>query len=271
MSETGNGNLPVVRVDNEFCTGEVYLHGATVSAWQPKGQGPVLWLSERSAFDGEAPIRGGVPICFPWFGPGRHGDKQPSHGWARVSEWSFGDSREVDGGTELTFSLARDGVELTYLVTMGEALELALTAHAVGTDAVDVEQALHTYLTVGDAQAISILGLDGATYVDKVDGARTKVQQGAIALTGETDRVYLSGADVAIDDPTLGRRLVIKSQGARNTVVWNPWIAKAAAMPDFGDDEWTGMVCVEAANALDESYSLKPGGSHTLATRITVA
>ena len=198
MSETGNGNLPVVRVDNEFCTGEVYLHGATVTAWQPKGQGPVLWLSERSAFDGEAPIRGGVPICFPWFGPGRHGDKQPSHGWARVSEWSFGDSREVDG-------------------------------------------------------------------------ARTKVQQGAIALTGETDRVYLSGADVAIDDPTLGRRLVIKSQGARNTVVWNPWIAKAAAMPDFGDDEWTGMVCVEAANALDESYSLKPGGSHTLATRITVA
>ena len=260
-----------MNVDNDACTGEVYLQGATVTAWQPKGQEPVVWTSRESSFEHGSPIRGGVPICFPWFGPGRDGDKQPPHGWARLAEWTYEGSREVDDGTELRFTLSRDGVELTYEVTMGSALELALSVHASGPHAVDVEQALHTYLNVGDARQVRIEGLEGATYVDKVDGAETKIQEGPITLTSETDRVYSSGADVTVRDPALDRRLVVKSQGARNTVVWNPWVAKAAAMPDFGDDEWTGMVCLEAANALTESYTLKPGGTHTIAQRITVA
>lgn len=268
---SSNGGQLSVKVDNDACTGEVYLHGATVTAWQPKGAEPVLWLSSQSAFDGAAPIRGGVPICFPWFGPGRDGDKAPAHGWARISEWAFEGSRDLDGATELTFTLSRDGVDLTYVVTMGEALELVLTAHASGSDAVDIEQALHTYLTVCDSRQISLSGLDGVEYVDKVDGATTKTQDGDITITGETDRVYLKGSDVTVDDPALNRRLVVWSQGARNTVVWNPWVDKSAAMPDFGDDEWTGMVCVEAANALGDAFSLKPGGSATLAQRITVA
>lgn len=269
MSDTGNGNLPVVRVDNEFCTGEVYLHGATVTAWQPKGQEPVIWLSDEAIFDGVAPIRGGVPICFPWFGPGRSGDQQPAHGWARISAWTFEGSRDLPEGTELTFSLAHDGVSLTYVVTMGQRLELVLTA-AAGESAVEIEQALHTYLHVGDAARLSISGLDGASYIDKTDAGSVKKQDGDVAISAETDRIYASSADVVVDDPALGRRLLVQSQGSRNTVVWNPWIDKAAAMADFGDDEWTEMLCIEAANALDDAYELKPGGTHTMAQRISI-
>lgn len=267
---TGAGGPATVSIDNQHCTGEIHLHGATVTAWQPKGEQPVLWLSGSSAFDGDSPIRGGVPICLPWFGPGRDGDRQPAHGWARLSEWEFVGADDVEAGTCATFVLQRDGLELRYQVTMGERLEIALDVTNIGQEAVEIEEALHTYLAVGDISRVSLSGLEGVDYVDKTAGGTVVTQDGDITFDGETDRVYLTSANVTVSDPAGGRKLLVQSQGARNTVVWNPGPAKAAAMPDFGDDEWTQMVCVEAANALDNFYRLQPGGTHSIAQKVSV-
>lgn len=267
---TGAGGLATVTIDNQYCTGEIHLHGATVTAWQPKGERPVLWLSGSSAFDDDSPIRGGVPICLPWFGPGRSADRQPSHGWARLSQWQFVGAEDVEAGTLATFVLQRDGLELRYHVTMGEWLELALDVTNIGQQAVEIEEALHTYLAVGDIRQVSLSGLDGVDYVDKTADAAVVSQEGDITFDGETDRVYLTSANVTVSDPAGGRKLLVQSQGARNTVVWNPGPVKAEAMPDFGDDEWTQMVCVEAANALDDCYRLQPGGTHSIAQKVSV-
>ena len=262
------GGQPVVRVVNEHCTGEVHLLGATVTGWQPKGAAPVIWLSDSAVFDGATPIRGGVPICFPWFGKGRSGERTPSHGWARTAEWTFDGATDGDEGTTVTFSLERDGLALTYTITMGKRLELVLSTTNVGREGTEIENALHTYLAVRDIDRVTIDGLDGVEYVDKADNHLMKRQSGPVTFSGETDRVYLSEGDVTVDDGE--RTLLVQAQGGRNTVVWNPGEEKAAAMADISGDAWRTLVCVEAANAMDSSFLLQPGGTHTLAQRISL-
>lgn len=260
----------------------VYDHGAHVWAWQPEGAEPVLWMSANSAFETGQPIRGGVPVCFPWFGPGRSGDLQPAHGFARLNEWQLvEDEHTDDGGLRVVYRIDNSiaisephfphQYSAQYTVVFGNhdlVLELAVTND--GSEAFSFEAALHTYLSVGDVRQASVAGLDGAEYLDKVAG-EWRTQSGDITITAETDRVYLSADDVTLDDPTLGRKLLVSKEGSANTVVWNPWVDKAAAMPDFGDDEWPGMICLEAANALDDAITLAPGESHTMVQRISLA
>ena len=224
--------MTAIQISNHQCTGEIHTFGATVTAWQPRGQEAVLWLSPTSLFDGATPIRGGVPICLPWFGPGKTGDRTPPHGWARTAEWSLDAEDEVDGASRVALSLHRDGLSITYTVSMGSVLELVLAITNTGSEPQEIEQALHTYFTVGDASRVTVSGLDGAEYVDKTDGAARKLQGGDITFTGETDRVYLAAPDVVVDDPTLGRRLLVQSQGARNTVV-EPRRGKSTAIADM--------------------------------------
>jgi glucose-6-phosphate 1-epimerase len=133
----------------------------------------------------------------------------------------------------------------------------------------EYELALHTYLRVGDVRHVSVKGLDGASYLDKVTGQR-ELQAGDVTLTAQTDRVYDRAGDIVVTDPVLGRRLLITTEGAASTIVWNPWVAKAAAMPDFGDDEWPGMLCIEGGNVLDHAVTLEPGASATLRYRVAV-
>lgn len=263
--ETGKGDLPVVRVATEAARGEVYLLGAHVTDWTPAGREPVLWVSAKSNFAAGTPIRGGVPVCAPWFGPGRHGDKQPPHGWFRTSDWELVGAEVADGEARLEFTLAGpDGVSARYAVTLGRSLRLELTVTA-GESALDLEEATHAYFAVSDIHGVRVDGLDGASYVDKAPGgAAENVQSGPVTFTGETDRVYAHTGSATVIDPN-GRHITLAKKGSNNTVVWNPWIDKSAAMPDFGDDEWPQMMCLEAANALDGYVALQPGESHTMA------
>jgi glucose-6-phosphate 1-epimerase len=160
-----------------------------------------------------------------------------------------------------------DGWQVAYQVTVGDDLELALTVANDGPTPFSYEVALHTYLAVGDIRQVSISGLDQASYLDKVDGTQ-KVQDGDITVSSETDRVYDRATDVVVTDPVLGRRLRITSEGAASTVVWNPWVAKAAAMADFGDDEWTGMLCIESGNVLGHAVTLETGQTATVRYRV---
>lgn len=262
----------------------VFDHGAHVWSYQPAGQAPVLWQSAQSWFVDGQPIRGGVPVCFPWFGPGREGNWQPGHGFVRLQSWHLSDIKDTldrDGRLLVEYEIdhsmtgRQEHFPQPYTAYLRakftpEYLGLSLEVSNTGDEPFTFEEALHTYLVVGDVRRISVAGLDGVSYLDKVLG-QDAVQEGDLVLTGETDRVYRSAGEVVLDDPVLGRKLVISKSGSANTVVWNPWVEKSVAMADFADDEWTGMVCVEAANALDDAITLRPGETHTLKQRIALA
>lgn len=280
---TGEGGLDLLRVATPLATAEIYLHGAHVSAWTPAGEQPVLWMSNHSDFAPGMPIRGGVPICFPWFGAGREPGLTPAHGFARLVPWRLVEAHEEDDALTLTLRLTAADVadleaatpwphdfEASYTVRIGRELGLSLTVRNTSTADFSFEQALHTYLDVADARTTRVLGLDGAEYLDKAPGGGPgRTQEGEVTFTGETDRVYAATGTAVVDDGR--RRIGAAKEGSAHTVVWNPWIAKAAAMADYGDDEWPGMICLEAANALDEAIVLTPGQSHTLAVTYTVS
>jgi glucose-6-phosphate 1-epimerase len=278
--EAGSGGLTRAVVDTPQVEAELYLHGAQVTHYRPRGEQPLLFLSGHSRFERGKAIRGGVPVVFPWFGPRAGDPSAPMHGFARLAEWSLESSRQAADGSvelELTLDSARAAhpswlhpYELRYRVGIGGALKLSLEVHNASDQAVIFVEGLHTYLAVTDVRQVSVNGLGGTLYIDKTDGMARKVQGPApIRITGETDRIYLNTrATCIVDDPGGGRGLVVDKGGSDATVVWNPWIAKAQAMPDLGDDEWPRMLCVETCNAADHVVTLAPGHRHEVRATI---
>ena len=275
----GQGGLSRALITTPDAVVEIYLHGAHVTRFEPTGQKPVLWMSAKSLFQADKPIRGGVPICFPWFGPRAEGASSPVHGFARILEWSVESVQRTADGAAITLGL--DANEQTkkwwphefsarYEIRVGRQLHLNLRVTNRGQEAFSFEEALHSYFTVGDARRIRITGLEGTTYIDKVDALKRKVQTGDVTLEAETDRVYVNTrAACAIEDPVVGRRVAINKAGSDATVVWNPWIAKSKAMADFGDDEWAGMVCVETVNAGENQITLQAGQTREMSAGIS--
>ncbi len=271
--ELGQGGLVKAVVQTEVSTGEVYLHGAHVTAFQLNGQSPLLWLSQKSLFETGKAIRGGVPICFPWFGPLASDPKAPGHGYARTKSWEISSIYPSDdGGLSIDLQTTIDDFALTYSVSFGRTLQLALKVELLSTASgpAKFEEALHTYLTVSDVRKVSIDGLEVTGYIDKVDAAKPKPASGApIQFNGECDRVYLdTKATCVLHDPGFNRTIAVSKSHSSSTVVWNPWIEKSIKMADFGDEEWTGMVCIETANVAGNSIELQPGKSHTMTAQV---
>jgi D-hexose-6-phosphate mutarotase len=223
-----------------------------------------------------------VPVCFPWFGPKAGEPEAPLHGYARILPWTVASvSREHDGSLrallELTADAAARGgfpreLSLSLAVIVSRSLRMELSVRSVDGATASFEEALHSYFAVSDVRQVRIRGLEGVAYVDKTAAlARRPGEPDPLAVGAETDRVYVgtTGA-VTIEDPRWKRRIVVAKSGSATTVVWNPWVAKAKAMPDFGEDEWTGMVCVETANALENRVTLAPGASHVMTATIGV-
>jgi glucose-6-phosphate 1-epimerase len=265
--------MPKIRLRNDAAVAEVFLHGATVTHFQPVGDEPLLFLSSSSLFQPDKAIRGGIPICWPWFGPKWDDPKAPQHGVARTRCWDLADVRRVDATrTDLLFRLDVGFAYAEYRVRVGPSLRVDLTTFNRSTEPLRVEEALHTYLTVGDSRQVSISGLSGATYIDKVAGGERKRQgEAPIRFTAETDRVYLDTVSTCLlSDPVLKRTVVVSKSGSSSTVVWNPWVDKSRAFSDFGDDEWQRMCCIETANAADNHLMLEPGGSHAIGTEIRI-
>lgn len=276
----GRGGLPAVQVDVAACSGEVYLHGAHLTSWRPLGS-EVLWMSGAAVFAPGQAIRGGVPICFPWFAGGVDGTSTPAHGFARTTEWSLVDA--TTDGSLVELNLALTDTEQTrtiwpysfaadYRVRMGEdELALLLTVTNTGDVPFTFEEALHTYFTVSDIRSVQVQGLEGSSYLDMVPGADRgpHVEDGPVRFTAELDRTYqATGATAVIRDGD--RSVTVAREGSSSAIVWNPWVDKSAAMSDFGDDEWTGMVCVETANAKADAVTLEPGAEHTMSAYISV-
>ena len=272
VTKDSNGQ-PHVAVRTPAASGSVHLHGATVTGWTPPKHKPVLWTSSQAVYDGQTPIRGGVPICTPWFGGHPTDSDAPSHGLARTATWTLDDASESEDETLLRFGLELPGLKLTYDVLLGHTLKLLLGITNTGQAQRRVEAALHTYLAVSDAREVTITGLENLAYLDKVGGLTQVDATGKpIRFVAETDRVYgNTDDDVVLHDPGLKRQITVAKEGGRSTVIWNPWIAKAASMKDFGDDEWTGMCCLESAAVGDDAWTLAPGATQTLQAEVSVA
>lgn len=272
------------------CTAEIYLQGAHLTRWQPAGHEPVLFISERSAFLPGKAIRGGVPIIFPWFGPRSATPSSsrtdgPSHGFARTANWQLssatisGEGINSEINLELSLkpddasrSLGYDNFLLAYKLTIGAKVQLQLTVENHSNNPLHFEEALHTYLMVGDTKQITIAGLADTEYLDKTDSFKRKLEKASrLALTCETDRPYVNTeATLSLEDTALNRTITVSKKNSRTTVIWNPWSELTAKMADMSPDGWTRMVCIESANVGENSITLEPGAEHTLETRIAV-
>lgn len=269
--------LPIADIRTRHASARIALQGAQVLAWQPVGQQPVIWVSKAAIFAPGKPVRGGVPVCWPWFGP--LGDKG-AHGFVRTRPWQVRASQlDAAGQVVLRLGICDDAetralwdqpFDLELTVTVGATLTLALTSHNTGTNSMALTEALHTYFCVGDIAQTSVAGLDGCGYIDKVQNFSQHQQRGDVRFSGETDRIYTpTTAECVINDAAGGRSIQIGKQGSGATVVWNPWAEREKAFADMAVGEYQGMVCVETANA-PEPVTLAPGERHTLVAVISV-
>jgi D-hexose-6-phosphate mutarotase len=276
------GGLTALDIATPAATGRIFLHGAHIAAWQPAGAQPVLFMSGKSHFAPGKAIRGGVPLIFPWFGACAGDAKAPQHGFARTTTWAV-DSVNASADEYITVTLRLDDSEQTraswpyafsarFRATFGKTLSMALEIENRSPAALQFEEALHTYLAVSHVENVAVLGLENTEYIDKVDAlARKRPGADPLFLSGETDRVFVNTtATCTADDSEMGRRIVVEKSGSSSTVVWNPWAAKAKAMADFGDDEWPNMLCLETANAGENTVTLAPGATHTMTATIRV-
>jgi glucose-6-phosphate 1-epimerase len=251
----------------------VYLHGAHVASFRTAEHGELLWMSDQAVYTAGKAIRGGVPLCFPWFGAHPRDSALPAHGFARLREFRFEGSELRGDNVIAELSLVSDAHTLAQFphafavrvrMSVGRELSLACEVENVDQAAFDYELALHTYLGVSDVRGVQVNGLAGARYDDKVSGAQAVVQgEAPLRFEGETDRVYESTARVTVEDPGRRRRLIVDKTSSSTTVVWNPWIDKAKRMSDFGDDEWPSMLCIETANTSPHAIRLLPQSRHT--------
>ncbi len=265
----------VIDVVNEQAAATVALNGAQLLRWQPVGEEPVVWLSEDAHFEMGRSARGGIPICWPWFGAHKIEESFPAHGFARNHEWELVEiDKFEDGTTKLLLRLNESRVmhhywphsfELEFYITIGKELTLELKTRNCSGDVMELTEALHTYFNVSDIEKVKVIGLDDCLYLDKLEDFQRKHQQGDISIIGETDRIYLDSVrECLIEDSGFRRTIHISKEGSRSTVVWNPWQETAERMGDLGDDGYRSMLCVESANAADNMLQLAPGEEHTL-------
>ena len=268
-------------VTNQHGISNITLQGAHIATWQPRGQEPVIWLSPFAKFAPSKSIRGGVPICWPWFGPNAHDSKLPGHGFARTVMWEVLETKALsNGATFLRFGLIENELtraqwphesQVELEVTVGHTLRVELVTANTGQQAFELGEALHTYFQISDVAKMTIRGLEGCDYLDKVGEPARRTQQGGVVIESEVDRVYVNTeADCVIEDLGLNRAIRIAKAGSRSTVVWNPWTEKADKMGDFGDHGYRAMVCVESANAFENIVTVKAGETHRLMVEYSV-
>ena len=277
----GQGGLPKVRITSPEASGEMYLHGAHVTSWKPAGAEEVFFVSRHARWEHGRAIRGGVPVCFPWFGNHADSPTAPAHGFVRTRAWQLESIVESGGAiTVAMFTESDDDTRrwwpadfrLALHATFGSTLTLALIVTNTGAATIRFEEALHPYYRVGNIHDVRVRGLDAAKFLDKSDANLEKVQQGDIRIVSETDREFLdTQGPVDVDDAALRRRVRTVKDRSFTTVVWNPWVAKAHALPDLADDEWSEFVCVETCNVAAFAVQLAPGQQHMMQSVVSVS
>lgn len=282
------GELACWRIRTKWAEALIATQGAQLLSYTPYGQPPIVWLSEDAKYLRSQALRGGVPVCWPWFGdlarnPAGVRDMfepdavAPAHGVVRAVDWEPGASTAESGRVVMDFHCHmpngsgawKHPADLLLRFRMGETLEIQLCTHNFGDAPITVSQALHTYFAVSDSRQISIEGLEDTTYIDTLKNWEPQVQSGPIRIEGETDRIY-TGIDrnIEIVDPGWQRRIHLEASQSRSAVVWNPWIEKAARLSQFPDDAWQRMVCIETARVWDDLLVVAPGKTESMSVTI---
>ncbi|WP_372872250.1 D-hexose-6-phosphate mutarotase [Shewanella sp.] len=266
--------LDYVEIDTRFCKARIFLQGAQIDFFQPAGKAPLLWVSDADDYKPGSGIRGGIPVCWPWFGTHSNPDF-PQHGFARTRLWHLSDTRIVDEAVELTFSLALSEddkcfwphdtqVQIHFHLT--DTLKVTLVNRNLGTKTVTLTQALHTYFPIQDVHALVAKGFSGAKYIEFGEGPYA--QDGdEVTFNRETDRVYTDLGPVQTLHTPEGV-IEVKRENSQSAVLWNPWIDKSKWLARFNDEDYLTMVCLEAANVLEDKLVLEPGQTHELTTVI---
>jgi D-hexose-6-phosphate mutarotase len=287
MMREGPNGLQFIEVANAQATATICTQGAQLTHWQPRAElYPVTFIAAAAQYNAGKPVRAGIPICWPWFGPHATDKSQENHGFARNLVWTLaGPAQSAGGATQLALSLSDSErsraiwphpFRLECRMSIGEVLEVELLTRNTGPAPFVITEALHTYFRIGDIGSVEVQGLDGTEYVDSADGGTRRRQAGAVRFSGEVDRVFLNTeTSCSIVDALLARRIEIAKSGSRSTVVWNPWSQKAGRFADLGPAEsgqgsWRQMVCIESANALDNELTLAPGQDHRIAVQYRV-
>jgi len=279
--DTSQADYPFIRIHHEKASATVALHGAHVTEWTPNGERPVIYTSPTAIYREGKAIRGGVPICWPWFNAHPSDSKLPSHGVARNTFWTLSNASEDENGVTLSFALPRTDTlithfspefDLKFTIKIGKELTMTLLTENTSQESFQVGGALHTYFSISDISAITLTGLENTTYIDTVGQETLRKQTGPITFSGETDRIYIETCEaVTIKDPNWNRSILVKKSGSSSTVVWNPAAEKSTALADLPNDGYTDFVCIEAANARRDVTLLESGQLTTLEQRISVS
>jgi len=277
----GNGGLPKIEIETRSATAGIYLHGAQVTSWRPAGADQVLFVSSKSNWCVGKAIRGGIPVCFPWFRAKGDDPFAPTHGFVRTREWRVESiTHEQVDSVSVRLSTGSDdssrqwwpfSFRLEYGITVGRELKLELTMTNTGQSELRFEEALHTYFGVGSVEAAEVRRLDGVAYLDNRDGNRRKVQAGDLRLAAQTDNAYVDACgEIVIFDPVMRRILRTRKRGSHSTIVWNPWRDGAASLTDLAEAEWRQMLCVEGGNIMDSAVRLSPKEAHSMIIELGV-
>jgi glucose-6-phosphate 1-epimerase len=271
-----------IEINNASAHATISTYSGQVLSYRPKSQkDDLLFVSDKAYYAEGKAIKGGIPVCWPWFGADPDDLGRPAHGFVRNRQWEVAATESLaDGSTRVVMELTdtddtreiwphpfRLGIE----ITVGDTLKVALVTRNTGDAAMTISQALHTYFNVGDITKVQVLGLDGTEYLDKLEHFARKTQTGPVIVDGEVDRIYTGvSGDLVIDDESLARRIRIASSGCSTAVVWNPWLDIARSMGDLGDDDYLRMLCVETANAGPETVEIAAGDEYRLQAEYTI-
>ena len=270
----GKGGLINIEISNSLATASISTYSAQVLAYKPNDEAEdLLFVSDHAFYENGKATKGGIPICWPWFGPAAT-EGGPGHGFVRASQWDVLDTEQnQDGSTVVSLGIKTDtdtdfwphACELRLEIRVGASLNITLITENNSAGSITISQAFHTYFKINDISNTSVTGFDGKTYIDKVDGSKQKKQLGDITISELTDRVYLdSNGEIVINDKGNDRQIIITSEGSSTGIVWNPWVEQSSDMGDFGDDEYKNMICVETANTANDCVTIAVGEAYQL-------
>jgi len=279
----GDGGFPFILIRNHSATALISLYAGQVLSFLPTGEGEdLLFLSPKAFYDAGKAIRGGIPICWPWFGPDPKGLGRPSHGFVRNGLWAVSGTQAASEfetkiklrflETEQSESFWQQPFSLDLEISVGNTLTLELTTRNMGDKIFSITQAFHAYLHVGNINQMQILGLEGIKYSDNLDSHTQKLQMGAVTVTGEVEHIYTNVRnELIIDDSVLNRQIRIASSSNKTAVVWNPWTTKSEKLPDLENDGYQRFICVETGNIVTDVVEIPPGNEFSLLTNFRIS
>lgn len=278
----GEGGLPFININNQKASAIISIYAGQVLSFKPNDElENLLFTSKNAYFINGKSIKGGIPICWPWFGTAPESEDHPNHGFVRDNFWSVASVNKLSNGDtqiKLEFTDSDKTREiwpyyfyLSLNIIIGDTLTLELTSRNTGKKAFAMTEALHSYFNVGDSSQVEVLGLEKTEYLDKSQDYIKVCQIGAIKILKETDRIHKNvNRDLIINDPAFNRKIKITSTGNKNVVVWNPWVKGSEAIVDLESDDYRRFICVEIANTASNTVNILPGGEYKLVTNYSI-